>query len=116
MASGSSSPSGKRRPTQPPAAQTSPARARLEELSRGPLVRLHAMPRWTLPVLMGVLLLAGLLIPSPWAGLLLVVLALFLAWLVALSWPRLTPGTRALRLLVIAVVVFGAYRKLTGRA
>ncbi len=116
MAASGSTPGKKPKPSakQQTPAPASGARATLEDLSRGPLTRLHRMPRWTVPVIMGVLLLAGLLIRQPWAGVLLVALALFLGWLLALSWPQLSPGSKVMRLLVIAIVIFAAYRKFTG--
>ena len=53
---------------------------------------------------MGVLLLLGLAVPGNWAGIFIVIVGLFLAWLLALSWPVITPGSRALRLVVTIVV------------
>lgn len=72
------------------------------------------MPRLILPLIMGVLLLAGLLIPSPLAGLLLIVLGLLLAWLVALSWPAIEIPSRAIRVLVTLMIFAAAVWKLGG--
>lgn len=103
------------RPQQVPASPATATRRKLEVASVGPLNRLKRLPRWLIPVLMGLLLLGGLLIPTPLAGLLLVVLAAFLAWLVALSWPLLPVGARGLRLVVVAIVFAAAVWRLTGR-
>lgn len=103
------------RPQRVPTGPATPARQKLEQSSVGPLNRLKRLPRWTIPALMGLLLLGGLLIPSPLAGLLLIVLASFLAWLVALSWPVLPAGARWLRLVVVVVVAAAAVWRLSGR-
>lgn len=72
------------------------------------------MPRVLFPLIMGALLLAGLLIPIIWAGLLLIVLGLLLAWLVALSWPAIEVPSRIIRIIVIVAVFGAAFWKLTG--
>ncbi len=103
------------RPQRVPTGPATPARQKLEHASVGPLNKLKRLPRWTIPALMGLLLLGGLLIPSPLAGLLLLLLAGFLAWLVALSWPVLPAGARWLRVAVVAVVTAAAVWRLSGR-
>ncbi len=100
------------KPTPPPATG---ARATLERRSVGPLVLMHSLPGWLVPVLIGVFLLVGLMIPSGWAGLLLLVPAAFLAWLLALSWPLLRPGGRALRALVVLLLVGAAVARVLGK-
>lgn len=97
-----------------PSQAKSPARLKLEQRSAGPLRVLHRMPRMILPVLMAVLLLAGLLLPSSLAGLLLLALAGFLGWLLALSWPALVTSSRLLRLVVVAAIICGGVWRLTG--
>lgn len=72
------------------------------------------MPKLVLPIVMGALLLAGLLIPFPLAGLLLVLLGLLLMWLVALSWPALEVSARAIRVIVILIIFAAAIWKLSG--
>lgn len=102
------------RAQRPPSSYQSPARKKFEELSFKPLKAIHSMPRLILPLIMGVLLLAGLLIPSPLAGLLLIVLGLLLAWLVALSWPAIEIPSRAIRVLVTLMIFAAAFWKLGG--
>ena len=76
---------------------------------------MQAMPTFIIPVLLGVLLFLGLTLKASWAGLLLVVIALFLSWLTAVSWPAISPGSRILRIVVdVAVLALGVL-KLMGR-
>jgi hypothetical protein len=82
-------------------------RAGLERRSVGPLMVMTSLPGWLVPVLLGVLLVAGLLLPFAWSGLLLLIPAVFLGWLLLLSWPVIGAGGRLLRLIAV-VVLFGA--------
>lgn len=97
-----------------PSQAKSPARIKLERRSARPLYTLNRLPKLVLPILMGALLLAGLLIPGRWAGILLLVLAGFLGWLLALSWPALAVTSRWVRLLVVAVIIFAAFWRFAG--
>jgi hypothetical protein len=82
--------------------QASQARSSLERSSAQALVVLHQLPVWVVPLVLAGLLVTGLAVPG-WAGAVaLVLVAAFLGWLAALSWPRLGPGLRLLR--VAAVV------------
>ena len=66
---------------------------------------MHAAPRWALFLgFLGLAVGAGLA-PGIWGALCAVVLAAFLLWLCFLAWPRLTPASRALRVIVIAILV-----------
>jgi uncharacterized YccA/Bax inhibitor family protein len=69
------------------------------------LILMNGLPRWLVPVLLAVLLVAGLAISGPLGAALLGVLGLFLAWLVFLSWPALPVATRIIRLVVVAGIV-----------
>lgn len=102
------------RPQRVPAPTKSEARAKFERISLRPLTVIHRLPRLIVPVLMGALLLTGLLLPSNWAGLLLVALAAVLGWFVALSWPAIVPSARVLRVVVIVVILAAAVWRLTG--
>jgi hypothetical protein len=77
---------------------------------------MHALPRLTIPAILFALFAAGLFVKSAWSGLFFTVVALFVAWLLALSWPLLTPSSRALRVVVVAIVVFAAIWRFTGHA
>jgi hypothetical protein len=73
------------------------------------LTRLSRAPRWLVGLAPAALLLGGLLAPAPWGTALLALVVLFLAWLLLLSWPKLEPRAKAVRVgvtvLLLAVVV-----------
>jgi hypothetical protein len=75
---------------------------------------MNGLPRWLVPIVLAILLVAGLVISGPVGAALLVVLGVFLAWLVFLSWPALPATTRIIRLVIVAgilaVAVFQATR------
>lgn len=107
-----------RRHAQPAAPTAPPARRTLERLSAPVLVTLHALPRWLVPVLLATALFVGLILSGSWAWLgavLLVVIAVFLSWLTALSWPILTPASRGIRVVVSASLFGIAVLKAMGR-
>ncbi len=86
----------------------SPARASIEQRSATPLLWLHQLPAWLLPVLAVALLVTGLAVAG-WAGAVaLCVLASVLGWLAAVTWPRLTAPGRVLRVAMIGVVLAAA--------
>lgn len=102
----------------PPPPSKSNFRTGLERFSAPILIRLHAMPRWILPVVMGLALTAGLFVSGPWAWLgavLLVFIALFLVWMFVLAWPVLSPGAKFARILVVAGLLGMAALKAMGR-
>jgi len=102
--------SSARRPAE---ADASPARRWLLRRSAGPLVLLHRLPSAAVAVTLVVLLVAGLAVPSRWAGILLLAIGAFLGWLLALSWPVLSTAGRITRFLaVLALLVAGALRLL----
>jgi len=83
----------------------SPARASIEQRSAFPLLWLHQLPRWLAPAVAVAALVTGLAV-SGWVGAIsLVALAAALGWLAAMSWPRLNAKGRALRVIVIALVL-----------
>ena len=101
-------------PATPPPGGFRPA---LERFSAPLLIKLHAMPRWLVPILLAVFLFFGLIASGPWALLGAVFLgidALFVAWLSALAWPVLTPGSRLARVVVVVVLVGLTILKATG--
>ena len=81
--------------------QSSQARSSLERSSARPLVLLHQLPVWLVPLVLAGLLVTGLAVPGWLGAVALVLVAAFLSWLAALSWPRLSPGTRLLRVAAI---------------
>jgi uncharacterized protein DUF6703 len=88
-----------RRSPYPPGASDS--RRSLERSSARVLLYLHQLPRWLPPVVLAALLLAGLTVHGPVGAIALVLVAVFLGWLAALSWPRLSPPARLLRVLAV---------------
>jgi len=82
------------------------------------MARLTALPRWLLIIAIGSSLLLGLVLSGSfgWLGaIFLLLLAAFLGWLLALSWPLLSGGRRFMRLLVVAALIGLAYLKVTGQ-
>ena len=86
----------------------------LHRMSAPLLLRLHAMPRWVVPILLAVLLVTGFALEG-WAGALpLAVVGIFLGWLLALSWPLIRPTSRLIRLVVVAAVLATAWLEVAG--
>jgi hypothetical protein len=83
----------------------SDARRTLEQSSARPLLLLHQLPVWVVPLLLAALLISGLAVPGWIGAVALVLVAVFLGWLAAVSWPRLTPSGRLLRVAAIAGVL-----------
>lgn len=85
-----------------------PTRRSLEQ-RLGPLVvLLSRMPRAVPFLAVAALLITALLMEGVVGGLLLLLLAAFLATLLALAWPALHPRPRVLRLAVVAIIVVRA--------
>ncbi len=108
--SGSNRP-GQRRQRPLPAGETmftpgaAPGRASAERRSAAVLVFMHQLPAWVFPVLMAVLLVAGLAVRGPAGAVLLCGVAAVLALLAFVSWPQAGPRSRAGRIVAIACVL-----------
>ena len=83
----------------------SPARASIEQRSATPLLWLHQLPAWLLPVLAVALLVIGLAVGGWGGAIALCGLAAVLGWLAVLSWPRLSAQGRVLRVAAVAAVL-----------
>lgn len=83
----------------------SPARQATERHSARPLLFLHQLPTWVPPVVLAVLLVAGLAVKGPGGAVALCAVAAVLGWLASVSWPRLSASGRAGRVLAIAIVL-----------
>ncbi len=83
----------------------SPARASVEQRSATPLLWMHQLPAWLLPVLAVGLLVTGLAVGGVGGAVALCGLAVVLGWLALLSWPRLSAQGRALRIAAVAAVL-----------
>ena len=93
-------------------------RSALEAKSYPLLVTLQRVPRWVMVVLPAVLLFGGLIQTGSLAwlgGIMLLLVAVFLGWLLLLSWPVLTVGSRAVRLVTVVAVIGIAVYKFMGR-
>ena len=87
-----------------PVAVALPLRSRVEHAAYPVLERLNRLPR-LLPFLVALgLLVVGILVPR-WGFLATAVVGLVVAFLVYVTWPRLTLPERFMRLAVLAVVV-----------
>lgn len=90
------------------AGRPSRARQTVEQRSAAPLLWLHQLPAWLLPLLAVGLLIAGLA-AGGWGGAIaLAGLAAVLGWLAALSWPRLSGQGRLLRVISVGCVLLVA--------
>lgn len=99
-----------------PAAQG--RRRTLERYSYPLLSAMQRVPRWLVVILMAVCLFLGLIQSGSLAwlgGILLLIVAAFLGWLVTLSWPVISPTSRVVRVIVVAVLVGIAILKFGGR-
>ena len=113
---GSNQPAAPRIP-KAPKYSSSPRRAAFERKSFPVLARVTAAPRWLLVVGLGSSLLLGLVLSDSWAWLgaiFLLIVAAFLGWLLALSWPLLSSGRRFMRILVVGALVGLSILKLGG--
>lgn len=105
-------------PKRQAAPEPSGLRARFNRVSAPLLITLHRMPRWVLPVVMGLLLAGGLFFHGAlnWLGTaMLGIVVLVVLWLFVLSWPVLTPGGRAGRALVLVGLIGLTVLKAMGR-
>jgi hypothetical protein len=83
-------------------------RESLERASLPLVERLSRLPRVVPFLAVLALLVGGILIPG-WGWVLTALVALFLAWMLFLGWPRLRPVERLMRVAVIAMAVAIAF-------
>ena len=82
----------------------SPLRESLDNASAPALRTLASLPRAVPFLAVLALMVAGALIPG-WGWVLIAVVTLFLLWLLALGWPRLTSSERLMRIAVVAIAL-----------
>jgi Family of unknown function (DUF6703) len=75
---------------------------------------MSGLPSLLVPAIMLLLMLVGLAAPLAVALPALLVIIAFVSWLAFLSWPVLPSGQRAMRVLVIGLVVLAAVGRLAG--
>jgi hypothetical protein len=85
--------------------QSPQIRQSIERLSLRPAAYLRALPRWLPPALIALLFVGGLAVRGWGGAVMLLVVTAFLAWLAVLSWPRLQPQTRLLRVVALAALL-----------
>jgi hypothetical protein len=83
----------------------SPARQVTERRSAKPLMFLYQLPTWMAPLVLVVLLVAGLAARGPAGAAALCGVAAVLGWLATLSWPQLSATGRLGRVLGVALVL-----------
>ena len=91
-----------------------PFRRAVELRSAKVVVFLRGLPRPVPGLLVIGLVAAGLLAPPVAGGFALLAVSLLLAWLVYLSWPAVPVPGRAVRLVVVALVVAYALVRIAG--
>jgi ABC-type multidrug transport system permease subunit len=91
----------------------SPLRAALEQRSYRLLLHLNSLPRSVPFVVMAGLLIAGLVTQGVAAFLLLLLVAVIIGWLSAVSWPLVSPGGRLIRVACALLVLGYAFSQLT---
>ncbi len=79
-----------------------------------PLVWLHQRPRWSAPLALGALFIAGLMAPGPVGALCLLLVAMFFVWLAFLTWPSLSAQQKVPRVLMVTVVLVLAAARVLG--
>jgi hypothetical protein len=89
-------------------------RGSLERASVGPLFFLNTLPRLLVPLMLGILMIMGLAMPWNWTGLVLLIPAAFLAWLMVLSWPLLSTTGKLMRAAAVIGLVIGCVLRVTG--
>lgn len=80
-------------------------RRQVERRSAAPIVFLHQLPGWIVPLAFVAVLIIGFVVTG-WVGAIaLLFLAAFLGWFSYLSWPSIQLGGRLLRGLALTAVV-----------
>ncbi|NLJ54739.1 MAG: hypothetical protein GX344_11505 [Intrasporangiaceae bacterium] len=89
-------------------------RESIEQASLPAIKAMSAWPKWMPFILILGLMVAGVLIPT-YGWILIALVAVFLTWLLYLSWPRLTGAERLMRFAVIAIVIVAAVTRANPR-
>lgn len=108
---------GARTPAAEPARRSRPfggTRSRVNLRSYTVLQRLHALPRWTVPLSTVVLVFVGLYAGPVLGAISLFVIAGFLGWLAYLAWPQMSRSARLVRSLVLGALTGIAIARLLG--
>ncbi|MDN5796562.1 MAG: hypothetical protein L0H79_12515 [Intrasporangium sp.] len=87
-------------------------RSRIEHASVPWVERMNRIPKPGALLVLLALLAVGAFAPLPWGGIAFLVIALFIGWLIFLTWQRITLPERLMRFAVLALVVAVAIIKL----
>ncbi len=90
-------------------------RSRIEHASYPAMERVNALPRAVTLAALVAVLAVGVLAPAPWSGVAFLAVAVFVGWLLFLTWPRLTLPERLMRLAVLALTLSVALVRLAPR-
>ncbi|HEX7461696.1 MAG TPA: DUF6703 family protein [Dermatophilaceae bacterium] len=82
-----------------------PVRPNIERVSLPLITRLSRLPKAVPFLLLLALLVAGVFITGPVGFVLMSLAALFVGWILYLSWPRLSSSERIMRLAVLLLAV-----------
>jgi hypothetical protein len=80
-------------------------RQRIDHASLPLMTRLSGLPRLVPSAILLALLVAGVLIGGPLGFVLMALAALFVAWILYLSWPSLSSSERIMRFAVLLLAV-----------
>lgn len=89
-------------------------RESIEQASLPAVKAMSEWPKWLPFLLILGMMVGGVLIPT-YGWILIALVAVFLAWLLYLSWPRLTSPEKLMRFAVIAIVVVAAITRANPR-
>ncbi|MBK8469199.1 MAG: hypothetical protein IPL45_05255 [Actinomycetales bacterium] len=81
-----------------------PLRSKIEHASVPWVTRLNRTPRWAAFIGVLTLMVAGVVVPTV-GFVFTLVIAVFLGWLLFLTWPRLTTAEKLMRAAVLVLVV-----------
>lgn len=90
-------------------------RHRINQASLPLMTRLSRLPKLVPFLILLTLLVGGVLVGGPVGFVLMSVAALFVAWVLYLSWPRLTSSERVMRVAVLLLAVAMALVQLAPR-
>ena len=90
-------------------------RHRIDQASLPLMTRLSRLPKLVPFLILLTLLVGGVLVGGPVGFVLMSVAALFVAWVLYLSWPRLTSSERVMRVAVLLLAVAMALVQLAPR-
>lgn len=89
-------------------------RESVESASLPAIKAMSGWPKWVPFLLILGLMVAGVFIPT-YGWILIALVAIFLIWLLYLSWPRLGAAERLMRFAVIAIVIVAAVTRANPR-